>query len=256
MRAPSHADQWDGYWKTGGMDTGKPMDTIVVEDLTFELRRSEKRHTIGITIDRMGELILSAPQDCPQEVIERVAREKYGWVVARLARKEMLFRPPARKTFIDGEGFYYLGRSYRLRLVHDVSNTSVPPLRLYKDRFLLRADAVEHGEEHFTRWYSQQGYSWLEQRIKAFVPRIDAQPQGIKVQPLGYHWGSCARSDILYFHWRVILLPPPIIDYIVVHELVHLHERHHNPPFWSRVERAMPDYQDRKRWLAENGSKF
>ena len=80
--------------------------------------------------------------------------------------------------------------------------------------------------------------------------------RGIKVQTLGYRWGSCAHSDLLYFHWRVILLPMPIIDYIVVHELVHLHERNHTSAFWDRVERAMPDYKERKRWLAENGSRF
>ena len=54
-------------------------------------------------------------------------------------------------------------------------------------------------------------------------------------------------------HWATILLPPSIIDYILVHELVHLHERRHGPEFWRRVERILPDYQSRKRWLAENG---
>ncbi|MBA2678880.1 MAG: M48 family metallopeptidase [Ktedonobacteraceae bacterium] len=230
---------------------------ITVEDLTFELRRSERRRTIGITIGRQGELIVSAPTDCPQDVIEQVAREKYGWIAAKLARKEMLFRPPATKTFVDGEGFYYLGRSYRLRIIQVASDDrSTPSLSLHKDRFLLRSDVVERGEEQFVQWYIQQGYQWLQQRIDAFAYRIDAHPQGIKVQTLGYRWGSCTHSNILYFHWRVILLPLPMIDYIVVHELVHLHERNHTPAFWDRVERAMPDYRERKRWLAENGSRF
>ena len=230
---------------------------VIVEDLTFELRRSERRSTIGITIGRKGELILSAPMDCPQALIEQVAREKYGWITAKLARKEMLFRSPVAKTFIDGEGFYYLGRSYRLRIMSANSEkNSMPPVSLYKDRFLLRSDCVAQGEEHFIRWYQQQGYQKLQQRIDAFKDRIDVHPRDIKVQTLGFRWGSCTHSDILYFHWRVILLPMPIIDYIVVHELVHLHERNHTSAFWDRVERAMPDYKERKRWLAENGSRF
>ena len=228
--------------------------TLTVEDLTFELRRSERRSTIGITISRKGELILSAPPDCPQALIEQVARAKYGWIAAKLARKEMLFRPPVTKTLVDGEGFYYLGRSYRLRIVQPDGDE--PALSLHKDRFLLRSDAVERGEEHFTHWYQQQCSQWLQQRVDAFAHRIDARPKGIKVQTLGYRWGSCTHSDILYFHWRVILLPASIIDYIVVHELVHLHERNHTPAFWDRVERAMPDYKERQRWLAENGSRF
>lgn len=230
---------------------------IIIEDLTFELRRSEKRTTIGITIGRTGELVLSAPSDCPQELVEHVAREKYGWISTRLAQKEMLFRQPPAKEFIDGEGFYYLGRSYRLRLVEgSVTETETPPLHLHKDRFLLRQDEAGRGEEHFIKWYSTQGQEWLQQRINTFVYLVDARPRGIKVQPLGYRWGSCSHTDILYFHWRTMLLPSPIIDYIIVHELVHLHEHRHNHPFWERVERAMPDYAARKRWLAENGSRF
>jgi predicted metal-dependent hydrolase len=51
-----------------------------------------------------------------------------------------------------------------------------------------------------------------------------------------------------------VLLPPPVIEYVVVHELVHLIEPHHTPAFWTRVERAMPDFAARKQWLAESGS--
>jgi predicted metal-dependent hydrolase len=232
-------------------------NTITIEDLTFELRRSDRRKTIGITIGRMGELILSAPPDCPQELIEQAAQEKYRWISTKLAQKEMLFRQPPTKEFIDGEGFYYLGRSYRLRLVYvPVTDTNTPPLCMYKDRFLLRHDEVQHGEEYFVNWYVAQGQEWLQQRVTMFVHRIDARPRDIKIQSLGFRWGSCGRNDTLYFHWRTMLLPPPIIDYIVVHELVHLHESRHNRLFWERIERAMPDYADRKRWLAENGSRY
>src|SRR6266568_8427957 len=111
--------------------------TITIDNLTFELRRSCKLKTICITIGRMGELILSAPLDCPQESIERAVREKYRWIYTKLARKEMLFKTPVAKRFVDGEGFYYLGRSYRLRFVPALDN---PPLKLRNDRFLLRED--------------------------------------------------------------------------------------------------------------------
>jgi predicted metal-dependent hydrolase len=231
------------------------MHNITVGDLTFELRHSEKRRTIGITIGRMGELVLSAPPDCPQALIEHAVQEKRRWIYTKLAQKEMLFKAPPDKEFVNGEGFYYLGRSYRLRLVPTIEN-SASPLVLHNERFLLRQDELERGEEHFTNWYITQGQEWLQERVDTFIHRVGAAPRSIKVQPLGYHWGSCGRNNILYFHWRTMLLPSPIIDYIVIHELVHLHERHHKQTFWERVEQAMPDYAKRKRWLAENGSRF
>jgi predicted metal-dependent hydrolase len=73
------------------------------------------------------------------------------------------------------------------------------------------------------------------------------------VRDLGYRWGSCGKNDRLYFHWKSILLPPRIAEYIVVHEIAHLHERLHTHAFWQRVKRAMPDYERRKSWLAERG---
>jgi len=78
-------------------------------------------------------------------------------------------------------------------------------------------------------------------------------PAGVKVQDLGYRWGSCGKGNWLYFHWKTILLPARIAEYVVVHEIAHLHEPHHTPAYWLRVERAMPDYAQRRAWLAEHG---
>jgi len=232
-------------------------ETLVVHDLIFELRRSDKRKSIGIIIDRRGELIISAPIACPREQIQHTAEEKYRWIYTRLAKKEMLFRPPRPKEFLTGESFPYLGYSYRLQLLpptHYDSDTL--PLRLSRGWFLLRGDERARGQEHFIKWYSEQGLVWLEQRVDLYARHVGVQPQGITVKDIGYRWGSCGHNDTLNFHWRVIQLPPIIIDYIVVHELVHLHEPRHNKIFWQRVEQALPDFAARKQWLAENGSRF
>ena len=61
------------------------------------------------------------------------------------------------------------------------------------------------------------------------------------------------KGDWLYFHWKAILLPARIAEYMVVHEITHPHEPYHTPAFWRRLERAMPDYVQRKAWLAEHG---
>ena len=93
----------------------------------------------------------------------------------------------------------------------------------------------------------------LAARVAHFRSRMEVEPAGVRVQDLGYRWGSCGKGDWLYFHWKTILLPARIAEYVVVHEMAHLHERHHTPQFWLRVERAMPDYMQRKDWLAEHG---
>lgn len=82
---------------------------------------------------------------------------------------------------------------------------------------------------------------------------MEAEPAGVRVQDLGYRWGSCGMGGWLYFHWKTVLLPRPIAEYVAVHELAHLHVPHHTPAFWRRTERFTPDRQNRRKWLAAHG---
>jgi predicted metal-dependent hydrolase len=232
-------------------------ELLTIDGLSFVLRRSAERRTVGITIERAGELTLTMPLDCSLDRAQRVVRKRRKWVYGKLAEKESLYRPLPTKEFVNGEGFHYLGRSYRLLLISPaVSTETVPALRLSEGRFLLRREERGHAREHFIGWYVANGRPWLQRRVDLLANRIGVQPGVIEVRDLGFHWGSCNRNGRLNFHWRTILLPPRIIEYVVAHELVHLREFRHNPGFWRRLERVIPDFAERKRWLAENGASF
>lgn len=220
-----------------------------VDDLHFAIRRSARRRTMQITVERTGELILSAPPDVDISQLQDFAIEKRFWIYTKLAERDRLQRKVPRKEFVGGEAFLYLGRSHRLKLVDD----QVSPLKLVNGRFALRRDAQAGAREHFIRWYSERARVWLSSRVTDYMSRMEVAPAGVKVQDLGYRWGSCGKGDWLYFHWKTILLPARIAEYVVVHEIAHLHEPHHTPAFWLRVERAMPDYAQRRAWLAEHG---
>ena len=86
-----------------------------------------------------------------------------------------------------------------------------------------------------------------------WATRIGVEPTGLEVRELGFRWGSCGKGGKVNFHWATILLPPSIVEYVLVHELVRLRETNHTPDFWLRVERALPDYEQRKAWLSEHG---
>ena len=231
--------------------------TLTVDDLTFALRWSDRRKTVGVIVDRDGSLILAAPTGCPLDLVERVAREKRFWAHAKLAEKRALSHPLSPKEFVNGEGFPYLGRNYRLRLVDaPAPGAPEPPLRLHQGRFLLQQRERARAREHFIAWYAEHGHPWLRRRVALFADRIGVTPQGIEIRPLGYRWGSCTAGGRLNFHWRSVLLPPRIIEYIVAHELVHLCEGRHNAAFWKRLERAMPDCAAREQWLAEHGARY
>jgi predicted metal-dependent hydrolase len=223
---------------------------LVVGDLVFDVRRSERRSTMEITVDRGGELILAVPTACSPTAMENFVRRKRFWIYTRLAEKEELQRARRRRTFVTGEGFPYLGKHYRLLLV-DRQDTAV---KLDAGRLKMRRDLAADGAKHIQAWYAQRAEAWLAHRIEHLSSRVGRAPSAIVVRDLGFRWGSCTKGDRVNFHWKTILLPPRIVDYVVVHELAHLFDAHHTPYFWQRVERAMPDFAIRKRWLLENAA--
>lgn len=225
------------------------MTTLTVNDLRFEVRRSSLRRALEITVDRGGELILSAPPEVPEARLRDFVQRKRMWVYRQLARRDALASQAPRKVFVEGEGFAYLGRSYRLRLVPEADAA----VKLQGGRFVMPKALARDGREHLVRWYCERARPWLWSKVQDFAARMEVDPTGLRVQDLGYRWGSCGKGDVLYFHWKTILLPARIAEYVVVHEMAHLHEPHHTPDFWRRVERAMPDFERRKDWLAQRG---
>jgi len=224
-------------------------DTITVDDLTFDVRRSVRRKTLEITIDRGGELIVSSPPGIADDVLADFVREKRFWLYTKLAEKDALRQPVAGKEFVSGEGFPYLGRSYRLLLVDEQD----VPLKLEAGRFKLVRDEAEKGREHFVRWYTAHAAPWLRKRLGQWASRMGVEPASVEVRDLGFRWGSCGQAGGVNFHWATILLPATVVDYVIVHELAHLIEPNHTPEFWARVGRALPEYEQRKAWLAEHG---
>jgi predicted metal-dependent hydrolase len=222
------------------------MNQLTVGDLRFQVRRSSRRTSVQITVDRGGELLLSAPESCTTRVMEQFVREKRFWIYTKLAGKDALAPSTPKKQFVSGERFPYLGRGYRLLLVQEQD----VPVKLEQGRFKMLRSAAAQGRDHMVRWYSERGQPWLEKRAESFHRRVGVEPAGVTVQDLGYRWGSCGKGSRLFFHWRTILLSPPVIEYVVVHELAHLVEPHHTAAFWRRVERALPDFAARKRQLA------
>lgn len=233
------------------MTTGVVLERLVVDDLVFEVRRSARRKTLEITVDRGGELVLTTPPGVSDADMAAFVDEKRFWIYTKIAEKEARQQPVAGKEFVSGEGLPYLGRSYRLLLVEKQE----VPLKLEGGRFKLRRELAPEGREYFIRWCSEHAAHWLTRRVAGWAPRMGVEPKGVEVRDLGFRWGSCGQSGRVNFHWATILLPPSVIDYVIVHELAHLLEPHHTPEFWKRVGRALPEYEQRKGWLAEHGGR-
>jgi predicted metal-dependent hydrolase len=221
-------------------------ETLQLGGLRFEVRRSERRQTLGLTVDRSGELVVHAPAETSLDELSQWTGKRLLWVHRKLAHKESAAPRVGSPEFVSGESFSYLGRRYRLKLV----DSQERQLEFDGSRFTLRRDAWLP-EPVFRNWYIQVGREWVRRRVDMLSARTGGNPGRVEVRDLGFRWGSCGRNGILYFNWKVLQLPVRLVDYIITHELVHLAERHHGPAFWAALGRAMPDWQKRKEVLAE-----
>ena len=101
--------------------------------------------------------------------------------------------------------------------------------------------------------YRKEARRRITERAAYFAEKMGVDYGRIAIKAAKTRWGSCSARGNLNFHWKLILMPPAILDYVVVHELAHRIEMNHSPRFWAQVERILPDYRERRRWLKENG---
>ena len=230
------------------------LPALVVGDLVLAVAPPSDRKTIEIVVERDASLVLKAPPTATIERAKQFVTAKRPWVYRKLAEKDALTGPPVVKQFVEGEGFAYLGRSYRLTLTTDAG--AKEGVRLERGRFRLPAKEAHEGTAKMRRWYTETGAQWLHRRIRPWAVRLGKEAVTVEVRDLGFRWGS-ARSTTgpqrINVHWATLQLPPSLIDYVLVHELAHLQETNHTPDFWKIVARLMPAYEHHKATLATIG---
>ena len=221
------------------------------KDIEYTLVKN-RRKTASIYIERDGKISVLVPEKLTNRQIEDLLENKRKWIYRNLAEWQDLNARRVQRVYVNGEGFLYLGRSYRLKLVSDLDE----PLMLKDGYFCLRANnvSIPNADAAFKTFFREKGLVRIPPRVAYFKAKMDVEPRSIKVIELKHRWASCSSGGNLHFHWKCMMAPLTIIDYIVVHELAHLIYPNHTAAFWNQVDKVMPDYQERKDWLRDNGA--
>ena len=96
----------------------------------------------------------------------------------------------------------------------------------------------------------------VRERLEHYIPRVGRRPGRVAIRDQKSRWGSCSQKGNVNFNWKLIMAPPPALDYVVIHELCHLYEFNHSPRFWALVEAQMPEYEVWKKWLKEHAKEL
>lgn len=221
---------------------------LKVKDVSCQVIRTHRK-TVGIHIERDGQVVLRAPADATDEKLAKVVELKLPWIYKNLALWTELNANTPRREFVSGETFYVGGQA----CVLDVRDDTPESLFREGDRLVLNRGQLGKAEELLRAMYRRVGYERLPQLIQRYAPRMGVKPGKLRVWELKNRWASCSVAGNLNFHWRVLALPQDIQEYLVVHELAHLKHLNHGKEFWGEVEKTMPSWRAAAEWLRVNG---
>lgn len=221
-------------------------------DVNYRIHKSKKRKkTISLRIQSESEIIVSAPYFTPAAEISRFIEEKQNWIQKTLRQQKDAALKNKAKEYQSGETFLYLGQTYPLEVFFEPFESE--GVVFSNSRFYLNArEDTELRKRCFVSWYKKKAAEYFRQRVDLYSRMLKSQPENIRITSAKSRWGSCSEDDRLAFSFQLIMAPPAIIDYVIVHELAHIREKNHSRDFWRLVESIIPDYHQHRRWLRIN----
>ena len=220
-----------------------------IGDLEIEIKRSKRRKTITVNIERDGSVNAVAPIDCNDETIRKELEAREYLICKHIANRKAVNKAYINRNFVNGQAFLFMGKSYNLL----ISETARKSLEIVDDKFVLNERCLPKAKETFIKFYKKQGLPYLQERIDYFSKLVGRAPTSIRLIELGGHWASCTPQHTINFHWKCIMAKPEIIDYLIVHELTHLKYPQHTRQFWDSVFSVMPNYKEYENWLHDYG---
>lgn len=214
--------------------------------IPYAIERGRRHKTVAIAVDPERGVRVRAPRHTPITKLDDIVRRKAKWIIDRRRQHEDLPPQPTSREFVNGETFLYAGKQYRLRLV--------PRVKSENDRVCLVAGRLCVSARRQTRevlidWYRDRAQERLGARVQVWAERLSVIPTGVLVREQRTRWGSADAKGYLRFNWRIVQASTRLLDYVVVHELVHLLHADHTREFWATLGRVMPDYEARREKL-------
>jgi predicted metal-dependent hydrolase len=217
------------------------------DDLEIEYKFSRRRKHIGLMVTAVGKLVVTSPAGTSRDTIARALDHHRAWIARKTAARQAAWEP-----LKDGVAFF-LGKPYRLRAVR----AAAAPVELGREEMRVAlAAAAQDPWKVLKSWYRLQAESLIRARVDYYGAQMRLTVGPVEMREWKRRWGECHPDGKLRFNWRLVMLPPEVVDYVVVHELAHLKVPGHNPRFWREVAAVLPDYAGRRQWLDHAGTPF
>ena len=229
------------------------MITLANHPLTYQVIYQKKRKHLQLRILSTTQLEIIAPNKFPKSHIEQIIHEKTNWIIKKIQHLTVIKANPTNKSITHGQTILYLGHPHLLHFIK--GNIPHPTIHLDHQQIIITMP-VENtlaAESLVKEWYCSAARTLLLAKTTFWAKEINVQPQRITIKEQKTRWGSCSSRGNLNYNWRIIMAPPEVIDYLVIHELCHLRVLNHSSLFWKEVGRFSPKFKEHREWLKNNG---
>jgi len=221
--------------------------------LHYTLKRSSKRHTIGLKVSEDG-LTVTLPARVSVVEADAVVREKARWVIDRLDRRAARAQPALQG--LDGEAVGWLGQSLRLTVQpHDKARSMVvqtdAALIVSVDAQLSDSDRARAVVSAVKRWRKRVALALMTPKLEAYAHQLGARRPRVSVREQKSRWGSCSADGSIRMNARLIAFEEHLIDYVCAHEACHLQVMDHSARFHALLTGLMADQKARARALRD-----
>lgn len=204
------------------------------------------RRTIAVCIDRFGRVIVRAPKRVEESRIFAFLEEKQAWIERKQSERASAgIVLPCEN--LDGYSFLLLGKTCRIQTRKE-SNIAFDNengvLYLPKDKT----------RERLVKWLKENAKRIFTQVTTQKAAQMGVSFQSVRISSAKTRWGTCSADNKISYTFRLIYAPKEMIEYVIVHELSHVRYKNHSSAFWGEVEKYIPDWKNRRKWLKTHGA--
>ena len=221
---------------------------MTLNGLDITVIRSPRKKSMHIVIERDGSVCVQVPEDITDDRILSVLQAREYQIHKKLLYWNELNKEQIDRQYVSGQSFMYLGKNYNLHLVSDQKRVLI-----FKDGKFLLSDQADYPREAFMKFYKRQAKLKIQERLLLYQNTVSRMPGKVEIRELPTRWASCTPTGNIYFNWKCIMAPMAVLDYLIIHELVHLEHPNHSRAFWDKVSIVCPGYQQHETWLKRNG---
>lgn len=230
--------------------SGGPVKRITVSGIPVEVVRKDIKNLHLGVYPPLGRVRVAAPLVINDEAVRLAIIDKLGWIKRQRAQFAKQLRQSEREM-VNGESHYFMGRRYRLR-VHEVDAPSRVALRglASMDLFVRPGSNTERREAVLLDWYRASLRSVIADLLELWQPRLGVRAAFWGIKKMKTKWGSCnVSARRVWLNLELAKKPTQCLEYILVHELVHMLERNHTERFTSLMDLHLPDWRTRREVL-------